>query len=475
MRRTKIVATLGPASDSAIEDLARSGVDVFRVNFSHGSLSAHARRIRAVRATADRLGRFLAVMADLQGPKIRIGGFANTESIELAPGDSFAIDSALGAGAGTEAQVSTTYRRLAADVSKGDVLVMGDGLIELEVVRSSGARVECRVVTGGALLPGKGINKRMGGLSAPALSRKDESDLAFACECGVDYVAVSFPRSAADMARARQLVDRVGANCRLVAKVERAEAVADEATLDNLIRASDSVMVARGDLGIEIGDAALMAVQKRVIERARTLNRSVITATQMMDSMIHNPRPTRAEVMDVANAVVDGTDAVMLSAETAVGRYPVETVQTMVRVIEGAEATEHLQARIHNRPPCDAIDEAVALAAMTAAANLSRVRALACLTATGNTPRLMSRIYSTLPIYALAADKRALARVALFRGVQPVLFETGDIDDDLVNEAAIRWLKRDGAVSAGDRVILSKGDFRNVQGGTNTLKIVEVT
>ena len=233
-------------------------------------------------------------------------------------------------------------------------------------------------------------------------------------------------------------------------------------------------MVARGDLGVEIGDAALMAVQKRVIERARTLNRSVITATQMMDSMIQNPRPTRAEVMDVANAVVDGTDAVMLSAETAIGRYPVETVQKMVRIIKGAEATEHLQARIRNRPPCDAIDEAVALAAMTAAANLSGVRALACLTATGNTPHLMSRIYSTLPIYALAADKRALARVALFRGVQPVLFETGDIDDDLVNDAAIRWLKKDGAVSAGERVILSKGDFRNVQGGTNTLKIVEV-
>ncbi len=474
MRRTKIVATLGPASDAVIEDLASNGVDVFRVNFSHGTRDEHARRIQAVRDAANRLGRFIAVMADLQGPKIRIGSFANTESVELAAGDPFSIDSALGAGDGTETQVSTTYQRLAHDVSPGDVLVVGDGLIELEVARTAATRVECKVATGGTLLPSKGINKRMGGLSAPALSGKDESDLAFACECGVDYVAVSFPRNADDMTRARDLVNRLGATCRLVAKVERAEAVADEETLDNLIRASDSVMVARGDLGIEIGDAALMAVQKRVIERARTLNRSVITATQMMESMINNPRPTRAEVMDVANAVVDGTDAVMLSAETAVGRYPVETVQTMVRVIQGAEATEHLQARIRNRPTCSGIDEAVALAAMTAAANLAGVRALACLTATGNTPRLMSRIYSTLPIYALAPDKRALARVALFRGVQPVLFETGDIDDDLINDAAIRWLKRDGAVTAGDRVILSKGDYRNVQGGTNTLKIVEV-
>ena len=474
MRRTKIVATLGPASDERIRELARYGVDVFRVNFSHGSVDEHGRRIEAVREAAERLGRFVAVMADLQGPKIRVGGFAGRGGVELKAGADFAIDAALGASRGDTSAVSTTYSRLAEDVSAGDVLVIGDGLIELEVLRTTGSRVACRVIAGGTLLPSKGINKRFGGLSAQALSPKDESDLEFACRLGVDYLAVSFPRSARDMLRARELVSRAGANCQLVAKVERAEAVADAATLDDLILASDSVMVARGDLGIEIGDAALMAVQKRVIERARTLNRSVITATQMMESMVENPRPTRAEVMDVANAVADGTDAVMLSAETATGRHPVETVRTMVRVIEGAEASEHLQARIRNRPPCSAIDEAVAQAAMTAAASLPGVRAVACLTATGNTPRLMSRIYSKLPIYALASDKRALARVALFRGVQPVLFEAGEIDDDLVNDAAIELLKRDGAVTGGDRVILSKGDFRNVQGGTNTLKIVEV-
>lgn len=471
MRRTKIVATLGPASDALVEDLVLAGVDVFRVNFSHGRREENGRRIRAVREAADRAGRFVAVMADLQGPKIRIGGFA--DAVDLQPGAEFAVDAALGAREGTSSQVGTTYARLAEDVTPGDVLVIGDGLIELEVVRASGSRVDCRVAAGGALSSGKGINKRMGGLSAPALTPKDKADLEFACRLGADYVAVSFPRAADDMVEARRLVEDFGCSCRLVAKAERAEAVAADA-LDDLILASDSVMVARGDLGIEIGDAALMAVQKLVIERARTLNRSVITATQMMESMIENARPTRAEVMDVANAVVDGTDAVMLSAETALGRYPVETVRTMVRVIEGAEATEHLQARIVNRPRCSAVDEAVALAAMTAAANLAGVRAVACLTATGNTPRLMSRIYSSLPIYALAPDKRALARVALYRGVQPVLFETEGIDDDLVNDAAVEWLKKDGAVRSGDRVILSKGDFRNVQGGTNTLKIVEV-
>ncbi len=452
-----------------------SGVDVFRVNFSHGTVEDQGHRIRAVRQAAERLGRFVAIMADLQGPKIRVGGFAHRHSIELQPGEAFAIDAALKADAGDERQVGTTYDQLAEDVAPGDVLVVGDGLIELEVQGTEGLRVDCRVLAGGTLHPAKGINKRSGGLSAPALTDKDRSDLELACRHGVDYIAVSFPRSASDMHHARELVQQTGANCRLVAKIERAEAVASEDTLDGLILASDSVMVARGDLGIEIGDAALMAVQKRVIERARTLNRSVITATQMMESMIENARPTRAEVMDVANAVVDGTDAVMLSAETAIGRHPVETVRTMGRLIQGAEATEHLQARITNRPQCTDIDEAVAVAAMAAASHLYGLRAVACLTATGNTPHLMSRYYSNLPIYALASDRRALARVALFRGVQPVLFEAGDINDDMVNDEAISLLKRDGVVIAGDRVILSKGDFRDVQGGTNTVKILEVS
>jgi pyruvate kinase len=331
------------------------------------------------------------------------------------------------------------------------------------------------VLTGGTLGSGKGINKRGGGLSAKALTDKDVEDLAFACEQGVDYIAVSFPASEADMRQARELVAGHGANCGLVAKLERAEAVKDPATLDAIILASDAVMVARGDLGVEVGDAPLMGLQKLIIGRARALNRAVITATQMMESMITNPRPTRAEVMDVANAVVDGTDAVMLSAETAVGRYPVETVAAMVRVIEGAEET----AQYTNAPTdsfrSSAIDESVAMAAMTVANTLSGVRAVACLTASGNTPKLMSRRRSRLPIYALAKDHKTLARVALFRGVHPALFETYDSEDGLVDHAAVEWLKQAGVVSSGDRVIISKGDRRHRQGGTNTLKVLEVS
>ncbi|MEQ8857949.1 MAG: pyruvate kinase [Pseudomonadales bacterium] len=475
IRNTKIVATLGPASDSKIERLITAGVDVFRLNFSHGSHGEHGERVRKIRSAAEKLGTFVAIMADLQGPKIRIRGFAGTDAVELVPGAPFTIDCALGEHDGTAEQVGTSYQTLADEVAAGDVLVLGDGLIEVQVDAVAGRAVQCHVLAGGELGSGKGLNKRGGGLSADALTAKDLKDLTFACALGVDWVAVSFPASAADMERARALISGHGANCGLVAKLERAEAVRDPATLDAIILASDAVMVARGDLGIEVGDAPLMGLQKLIINRARELNRAVITATQMMESMITNPRPTRAEVMDVANAVVDGTDAVMLSAETAVGRYPVETVETMVRVIEGAEVT----AQYTNAPPdgvrSDDIDESVAMAAMTVANTLHRVRAVACLTASGNTPKLMSRRRSRLPIYALSNDPRTLARIALFRGVHPALFETYDADYGEVNQAAIDWLKQAGVVKAGDRVIISKGDRRHKAGGTNTLKVLEVS
>ncbi|HEX7036700.1 MAG TPA: pyruvate kinase [Pseudomonadales bacterium] len=474
IRNTKIVATLGPASDSKIEQLVAAGVDVFRLNFSHGSHEEHGERIRRIRAAAASLGTFVAILADLQGPKIRIRGFAGTGSVELVNGAPFTIDSALGEREGTAERVGTSYRTLADEVAPGDVLVLGDGLIELVVESVRDGAVHCRVLVGGTLDAGKGINKRGGGLSAQALTEKDCRDLAFACDQGVDYIAVSFPASADDMLQARELIASHDANSGLVAKLERAEAVTDPATLDGIILASDAVMVARGDLGVEVGDAPLMGLQKLIIARARELNRAVITATQMMESMITNPRPTRAEVMDVANAVVDGTDAVMLSAETAVGRYPVETVAAMVRVIEGAEAT----AQYTNAPPdgfrSSAIDESVAMAAMTVANTLSGVRAVACLTASGNTPKLMSRRRSRMPIYALANDQRTLARVALFRGVHPAFFETYEAEGGQVDAAAVNWLKQAGVVKTGDRVIISRGDRRHKQGGTNTLKVLEV-
>jgi pyruvate kinase len=325
IRNTKIVATLGPASAAQIERLATAGVDVFRLNFSHGTQAQHGASIREIRAAAERIGKFVAILADLQGPKIRIRGFSGADEVELVPGAPFVIDTVLDERAGTAERVGTSHTTLPDEVAAGDVLVLGDGLIELQVLSVEGTKVACRVVAGGMLGSGKGLNRRGGGLSAAALTDKDHSDLAFACAEGVDYVAVSFPASEADMHAARALIASHGANCGLVAKLERAEAVTDPARLDAIILASDAVMVARGDLGVEVGDAPLMGLQKRIISRARELNRAVITATQMMESMISSPRPTRAEVMDVANAVVDGTDAVMLSAETAVGRYPVET------------------------------------------------------------------------------------------------------------------------------------------------------
>ena len=472
-RATKIVATLGPASDGRVGELLAAGVDVFRLNLSHGTHAEHAARIDLIRAESACLGRYVAIMADLQGPKIRIRGFAQGP-VTLCRGACFAIDTALGDGSGSVDRVGTTYARLPSEVVRGDLLVLGDGLIELAVPGIVGGRVDCSVTAGGDLAAGQGINKRGGGLSADALTEKDRADLAFACSKNVDYIAVSFPREAADMDMARSLVAEQGGNCGLVAKLERAEAVADEAALDALVLASDAVMVARGDLGIEIGDAALMGVQKRIIARARTLGRSVITATQMMESMIKNPRPTRAEVMDVANAVLDGTDAVMLSGETAVGRHPVAAVRSMSEVVRGAEGSDAPVADDERPGDCDAVDASLALAAMTVADTLSGVAAVACLTASGNTPRLMSRARSRLPIYAMAHSPSTLARVALIRGVHPVLFETDGVDFDVVDEAAIAWLTQHGIVSLGDRVILSKGDYRDVQGGTNTLKIMEV-
>ena len=416
----------------------------------------------------------MAVLGDLQGPKIRIRGFAGTPSVSLSEDAAFTIDTTLGDSAGDTTTVGTTYGNLPAEVAAGDRLVLGDGLIELRVTDVAPTQVHCRVSRGGELRASQGINKRGGGLSAPALTEKDEQDLAFACAHAVDYVAVSFPRNANDMHQARALIEGHGARCGLVAKLERAELVRNEAELTALIEASNAVMVARGDLGIEIGDAALMGVQKHIITLARRLNRSVITATQMMESMIANPRPTRAEVMDVANAVLDGSDAVMLSGETAIGAYPVETVRSMIEVIEGAEASPQQNEGAGSAHACARIDEAIAMAAMDIAEHLSGVTAVACLTSSGNTPKLMSRSRSRLPIYALASNHRTLARVALFRGVHPVPFEADHIDYDRINEEAVLWLQRDGVVQQGDRIILSKGDYRDAQGGTNTLKILEV-
>lgn len=475
MRGTKIVATLGPATDRCLPELLEAGVNVCRINFSHGTADEHRTRVAAVKAACRSSGRMVALLGDLQGPKIRIGQF-QAGDITLVPEQAFTIDADLAADAGTAEAVGTTYATLAQDLESGDVLILGDGLIELKVESIHGTATRCRVLTGGNLGGGKGINKRGGGLSAAALTAKDRDDITLAAELGVDFLAVSFPRSAEDMVQARELAAAAGLDCRLVAKLERAEAVADERTLTDLILASDAVMVARGDLGIEIDYPALMGVQKFVLAEARRLGRATITATQMMESMINNPVPTRAEVLDVANAVVDGSDAVMLSGETAVGDHPVATVEAMVRVIEGAEASAEFPAGRLRDAPCEAVDEAIALAVMSVAARLDRVAAVVCFSASGNTPKLLSRYLSRIPIYAMIEDPKTLARVALYRGVEPVLFTPREQDYEAMNRQALDWLKEQNLVHPGDRVILAKGDLREERrpGGTNTMKVVTI-
>ncbi|MDX1366543.1 pyruvate kinase [Pseudomonas sp.] len=475
-RRTKIVATLGPATESpeAIEALVKAGVDVVRLNFSHGAAQEHIARAALVREMAHKHGRFVAVLADLQGPKIRIARFAEGK-VQLCKGQAFVLDAGLDKNAGDAQAVGIDYEALISDSRPDDILLLDDGRIELVVRQVEASRLLCEVLVGGPLSNNKGINRKGGGLSATALTDKDCIDIRTAAEMQVDYLAVSFPRDAADIQLARRLLHEAGGEAGLIAKIERAETVNDLAVLDAIIEASDGVMVARGDLGVEIGDAELVAVQKMIIERARTFNRLVITATQMMESMITQSMPTRAEVFDVANAVLDGTDAVMLSAETAAGAYPVETVEAMCRVIVGAEKhplahrSKHRMDEVFHK-----IDESIAMSAMYAANHLHGVKAIICMTESGDTPRLMSRIRSHLPIYAFSRNPRAQNRVALFRGVQTIPFDSDSYPIAEVNGRAVDELLRRGVVAEGDHVLISRGDHANAQGGTNCLRVIRV-
>lgn len=475
-RRTKIVSTLGPATDKdgILEKLILAGVNVVRLNFSHGVADDHRLRARQVRALAAKHGLFVAVLGDLQGPKIRISRFAEGP-INLSVGDIFILDAEMSVDAGHQKAVGIDYKELPQDCRSGDALLLDDGRVVLDIEKIEGAKIICKVSVAGTLSNNKGINRQGGGLSAPALTDKDYADIKLAAEIDVDYLAVSFPREASDITRARELLVEAGGSAGIVAKIERAEVVASDEALDSIIRSCDTVMVARGDLGVEIGDAELVGVQKHIINRARALNTCVITATQMMESMISSPLPTRAEVFDVANAVLDGTDAVMLSGETAAGEFPVQTVEAMVRVIEGAErqfSTSTMTYRVNQE--FSAIDETIGLAAMYAANHLDGIKAIAALTETGSTPLLMSRINSTLPIFALSPNVKTQARVSLLRGVQSVPFDCATIPADQVNLSAVEHLQRAGVVKEGDLVIITKGDYDNVHGGTNAMKIVTV-
>ncbi|MDX1460057.1 MAG: pyruvate kinase [Xanthomonadales bacterium] len=471
-RRTKIIATLGPATDppDVLEALIEAGADVLRLNLSHGPAEEQRRRASQAREAAERVGREIAILADLEGPKIRIGSFPDG-AIQLKSGERFTIRAGDEATAGDQHGVGASYENLHRDVQPGQVLLLDDGLISMRVDDIDGRSVHCEVINGGLLGSRKGINLQGGGLSIPGIAESDIRQIPLVAEMDVDYLAVSFPRNADDMHQARRLLREAGCDAGLVAKIERAEAIRN---LESIIDASDAVLVARGDLGVEIGDAELPGLQKRIIRRALRQNRIVITATQMMQSMVENPIPTRAEVLDVANAVIDGTDAVMLSAETAVGKHPVRVIEAMNRVCLGAErhcdSSEDVQ-QLNVR--FERIDQAIAMAAMYTATKVS-VQAIVALTESGSTAQWLSRVRTSVPIYALSARAASRRRMALFRDVYPVshVQQWGSLDKEI--RRALQMLVENGRLSPGDRVILTSGDALGNEGGTNTLRLLQV-
>ncbi|MFM9913565.1 MAG: pyruvate kinase [Methylophilaceae bacterium] len=468
-RKTKIIATIGPASSSreVLERMIDAGVDLVRLNFSHGTAEQHIAIANLVREIAAGLRRPIGVLCDLQGPKIRIGKFENGK-ITLKIGDKFILDA--NCKLGNQDRVGLDYKLLTDDVEAGAVLVLDDGRMVMTVDDVRGDEIFCTVNQNGELSNNKGINRQGGGLSAAALTEKDREDIKTAAAMEADYVAVSFPRSAADIELARRLVRKAGGYASIVAKIERAEAVE---ALAEIIEVSDAIMVARGDLGVEVGDAAVPGLQKRMIREARIRNKLVITATQMMESMISSPIPTRAEVSDVANAVLDGTDAVMLSAESAVGKYPVETVIAVDRVCLEAERDFDNHALHVEADSVERADEAIALAAIYTA-NRLKVDAIASLTQSGTTAKLMSRGNILPPIFALSPEKETRRKLTLYRGVYPLLFEEKSKDRDVILQAAEDDLRKRGAVKNGDLILLTIGEPIGQAGGTNTLKIVKV-
>ncbi|MFH1659119.1 MAG: pyruvate kinase [Pseudomonadota bacterium] len=469
-RHTKIVATLGPASSSTevLERMVQAGIDVVRMNFSHGTAEDHKARADGIRAAAAKYGRTIGILGDLQGPKIRVGKFENNK-IVLVVGAAFILDAQCKLG--NQERVGLDYKDLPKDVVLGDILLLDDGRLKLEVTGVRGQEIHTRVLVGGELSNNKGINRQGGGLTAPALTAKDMDDIKTAAQIGVDFVAVSFPKSAADMYMARQLLRAAGSNAVLIAKIERVEAITN---LAEILDASDGIMVARGDLAVEVGDATVPALQKKMIRMARDMNKLTITATQMMESMITSPVPTRAEVSDVANAVLDGTDAVMLSAETAAGQYPVEVVESMARICVEAERSAEVTLdrefldRVFTR-----IDQSIAMAAIWTAHHL-KVKAIAALTQSGSTALWMSRLNCGVPIYALTPDAESVGRMVLYRGVSPLPMKQQHTDRDLLLAEAEQLLIDRGVVEKGDLIALTIGEPIGTTGGTNTLKIVRV-
>jgi pyruvate kinase len=473
-RRTKIVATIGPASSSEqmIAALLDNGVNVFRLNFSHGSAEGHSKQAAIIRKVCKQKSLHAAILGDLQGPKIRIGMLTN-DPLPLKEGQpiTLSVDDNTPS---SDTCVAVDYKQLPESVQTGDTLLLDDGLIRLRVEQVEGCNVHCKVIMGGALKSRKGLNRLGGGLSAPTITHKDIEDIKLAAKLKLDYLAVSFPSCAEDLTPVRKQLTELGVNIHIIAKIERAEAVETDEALKALILAADGVMVARGDLGVEIGDAQLMGVQKKIIRQARRCNRPVITATQMMESMINAPVPTRAEVFDVANAVLDGTDAVMLSAETATGSFPAQVVAAMANTCEGAEQHPDTRTsgyrvdRTFNR-----IEESIAMSAIYASNHLENISAIICLTESGGTALLMSRLSSGLPIYGISRHVDSCNRMALYRGVIPIHFDVMEEQIEDIFQRALDVVANTGAIKPGQRVTVTCGDIASVGNSTNTLKILE--
>ena len=472
IRRTKIIATLGPATDSSevLSAVIEAGADILRINLSHGTHEEQAARAVQVREVARGLNKEVAILADLRGPKIRLEKFTDG-SIELNTGDVFTLDASADSTPGTQSRIGVTYKGLADDVSSGDLLLLDDGLLTMRVTEVKGKDIICEVEAGGILGDRKGINVQGGGLSLTGIAEHDIEDIPRAAAMGADYLAVSFPRNADDMNEARRRLREAGSDARLVAKIERTEAIEN---LEEIITASDAILIARGDLGVEIGDAELPGLQKLITTKSLEQNRLVITATQMMQSMVESPIPTRAEVLDVANSVFDGTDAVMLSAETAVGRHPQMVVEAMNRICLGAErhddtrlSTDRLNVQFQR------IDQAIAMAAMFMATNVS-VQAIVALTESGSTAQWLSRVRSAVPIFALSPILDSRRRMALYRGVYPIAHNIPSTNVEVSLFEGVRLLLQQGHIKVGDRIILTMGQHTHNEGGTNSLRLVQV-
>jgi pyruvate kinase len=472
LRRTKIVATLGPSSESTTEitKLINAGIDLVRLNFSHGNIEEHVARANLVRELSVKLGRSVAVLADMQGPKIRIKKFKNN-SVTLQQGDSFILDATLDSNEGDATKVGLDYKELPQDCKVHDMLLLDDGKIKLQVKSTTNNKVTTEVITGGPLSNNKGINLQGGGISASTLTDKDKQDIKAAVQqLNADYIAISFVRCAEDLQQAKQLIAQAGGDAQVIAKIERAELVNDNNLLREVIEEADAIMVARGDLGVEIGDPELIGAQKHIINVARTLYKPVITATQMMESMIHNSQPTRAEVFDVANAVLDGTDAVMLSAETATGQGPSEVVTAMSNICIGAEkkTVEFMAERRFSM--LDYSDQTIAQAALFAANHHADIKAIVCLTKSGLTPLWMSRINTKLPIFAVTRNEETRRLVTLYRGVHAVLVDFSHELSQYQGAEVIRQLLDNNFLTPGMKIILTSGDKQ----GTNCMQILQL-